>query len=75
MTLKIRFGIKKAKICKLRAKLGHLRSIKAEELTWWTIFCLCHGKCGQRQIESILDIRKIYFWALESQFGVQKANF
>ena len=29
---------KKAKFCELRAKLGHLRLIKAEELTWWTIF-------------------------------------
>ena len=31
--LKSQFGVKKAKFCELRAKLGHLRSIKAEELT------------------------------------------
>ena len=31
--LESRFGVKKAKFCELRAKLGHLRPIKAEELT------------------------------------------
>ena len=32
------FGVKKAEFCELRAKMGHLRLIKAGELTWWTIF-------------------------------------
>ena len=33
---------------------------------------LCHGKCNQSWIWSILDTRKMYFVTLESQFGVQK---
>ena len=36
--LETRFGVKKAKFCELRPKFGHLRSIKAGELTWWTFF-------------------------------------
>ena len=36
---------------------------------------LCHEKCGQRQIQSILDKRKIYFGAIKSQFGFQKVQF
>ena len=31
--LETQFGVKKAKFGGLRAKLGHLKSIKAEELT------------------------------------------
>ena len=31
--LETQFGVKKAKFCELRAKLDHLRSIKAEELS------------------------------------------
>ena len=36
------------------------------------LFGLCHGKLGQRQIFSILDIRKIFLGALESQFGSKR---
>ena len=36
--LETQFGVKKAKFCELRAKLGYLRSFQARELIWWTIF-------------------------------------
>ena len=35
--LETRFWVRKPKFCELRAKLGHLRFIKAGELTRWTI--------------------------------------
>ena len=36
---------------------------------------LCHGNYGLMYIEEILELRKLHFWALKSQFDVKKAHF
>ena len=56
-TLETRFGVKKAKFCELQAKLSHMRSIKARELTW--IFFLVYAMENVDRVGSTPKVVKI----------------
>ena len=38
-------------------------------------FPICYDNCALKYVQGILELRKVYFKGLKSQFNVKKANF
>ena len=74
--LETRFGVEKAKFCELRAKLGHLRSIKARELAWWIIFLVyAMGNVTRSGFKAFWTSETYCLGSRKSIWGSKKANF
>ena len=74
--LETRFEVKKPNFCELRAKLGHLRFIKAGELTWWTISLVYAMENVDRGRFKTFQTSEKYILGLQKvNLGSKKANF